>query len=1055
MSADIRADQPGGAGSGVAGQARTGLWVGVPIELHDVGAGTPGTRTWSLVDRPEGSTAVVGAATSNPATFTGDVPGRYLVMLSRDGSVTDPSTNCMVRVFEVSLTGSGAAIGDYYPFPATGEQDHHSEGISGQGNSGRGYAPVFNTFRDAMVGRVASVQAAVAVGTAQTLPATNTTLTAARAIATATPAISPSTYLKTVTHTVPNGTSLGETKSLDRSATDRGRVRFVDASGRTILWANRPGATLAQWDGTTWRPMGAQRIHKVFRPEEFADPAYPNVGTGTDAEADTRAIERMRNAVHDGGTDYEPTTQPSFEFTCECVFEAPIYLLNRRIDWYGTDYSAVRVRGVVGGWTPGGTGTRLKWAGPTPAIMSTTTLTFNRAARTIVRATGSFITDGFSAALTAATAAGMDLLIYCDRLTGNNRRIFRVQSVTASTITVAAVRANPVVGFDTSAMLPADEVSQTGYAIVEALSMFRVAGVSGYEFTELVFQARSDATGLGQVWSYIHLDIEPDYEERTNSSNNRISRVSGVGLIDDTSAQGIMVGRPGCVPPIGSQCDTVYFDDLYLLGNAGVSYHKAAGIRFADGNNTKSFWVRNCAFSYFEYGIDHRYASEVLNVENCRFESCWGANVYNAGVLNMTSCQAERSGAAVRGPTGTTSMQACSWNLRNSDNVVVQQKVLVATASQFINYSIYLEVQSINTGTDTFTVANYGERVPVNGDVVVIRQMTLGEDGLPGNTNGDEPYFLDSVTPIGGVSYTCRLYRTAAAPGGSLVNLLTAGTAGVWLLAPVVFQTSEHNRAADDGASINLIGCRIWGADRRPFIATASPTVNGLVPTNLLYYNAFTRSRWLGCTGVNHTRSSMLPDTGTVPIGDASLAIQQAFPAFGTDCEILFTGVDGWTCIQFDFAKLKINASTIARFYLPYRSGIVRVVSEVVPDSNAVVGFAGTGLTALTAQVGIHNIALGSTPDPDNLLTAHPIHAAALVNARDRRWGFTSGQRGVDLQLGNEWWQYNTGSDLGWSAIATSFDVLFTPTGGALANLTAGRLRVYVKLERIPSWERS
>lgn len=154
MAADIRADQPGGAGSGVAGQARTGLWVGVPIELHDVGAGTPGTRNWSLVDRPEGSAAVVGAATSNPATFTGDVPGRYLVMLSRDGNVNDPSTNCMVRVFEVSLSGSGAAIGDYYPLPAAGEKDHHSEGIPGQGTSGRGWTALLETFRDALQNRL-------------------------------------------------------------------------------------------------------------------------------------------------------------------------------------------------------------------------------------------------------------------------------------------------------------------------------------------------------------------------------------------------------------------------------------------------------------------------------------------------------------------------------------------------------------------------------------------------------------------------------------------------------------------------------------------------------------------------------------------------------------------------------------------------------------------------------------------------------------------------------------------------------------------------------------
>lgn len=1012
------------------------------------------------MDRPEGSAAVVGAATSNPALFTGDVPGRYLVMLSRDGNVTDPSTNCMVRVFEVSLTSDGSAIPNYYPFPATGERDHHSEGISGQGNSGRGYAPVFNEFRDAMVDRVASVQAGVPTGAAQTLPSTATTVSSARAVATATPAINPSTYLKVVAHTVPNGTIVGETKWLDRSATDRGRVRFVDAAGRTVLWANRPGATLAQWDGTTWRPMGAQRIHKVFRPEEFADPAYPNVGIGADAEADTRALERLRNAVHDGSVDYDPTTQPSFELTATVELAAPLYLLKRPIDWYGTDYSAVSIRGTNGpGWSPGRNATTLRWAGAPAVAMTPSTLTFNRAARTIVRATGSFLTDGFGTALTAAQADGRELWIHVDKEGGINRRMHRVQSVTASTITVKAPLNNPVVGFDTSAMLPSDEVSATGYSILEANPFFRLAGVSGYEIEDLVFQGRSSGTGLGQVSSFIHVDIEPDVEERSNASNNRIRRILGFGLLDHVSAAALRIGRPGSVPAVGSQCDTVYADDIYTLGNLGTAGHLSRGVVFEDGNNTKSLWITNSAFAYHSYGIDHYYASEVLGVSNCRFESCWIANVRNAGVLNISSCQSERSGSAIRGLTGTTNMHGCSWNTANTDGLQVEQRVLNADGSNFINYGVYLEVLAVDPVTDTLTIGKRGELNPANGQMVVLRHMTKGEAGLPGNTSGAELYWLDSVTAIGGSSYTCRLYRTdPPGSGGTLVNMTTAGDAGQWLLQPSIFRTSAHDRAAADSSSIALRGCVIWAAEKAPHVAIGSGVKDGLNPTNVQYYNMFPRASWTGCEGRSHSRRVILPDAQTVPAGDYSLTPELSYPSYGTDGEILYSGkpASGYSAIRFDFSRLKINASTIQRIYLPYRTGIKRVRTEVVPDSNGVVGFAGPGLTALTVQVGIYDMASGTTPDPDNLLTAHSIHTAALVNVRDRRWGFASSHYGVDLPAGTEgWWQYNTGLDRGWEAPYTAIDVLFTPTGGSLGGLTAGCVIVYLHLERVPKWERA
>jgi hypothetical protein len=140
VAAEIRIDQPDGAGSGVAGEARTGIWVGKEVEFHDVGSGSPTKRQWTIDDPAPGSTAELADATTATATFTPDEPGSYTVTIVRNDSTKDRQT----RVIRVTKDENGDDIPDLYVLPAAFEEAEHSTGIPGQGPApdGRGYAPL-------------------------------------------------------------------------------------------------------------------------------------------------------------------------------------------------------------------------------------------------------------------------------------------------------------------------------------------------------------------------------------------------------------------------------------------------------------------------------------------------------------------------------------------------------------------------------------------------------------------------------------------------------------------------------------------------------------------------------------------------------------------------------------------------------------------------------------------------------------------------------------------------------------------------------------------------
>jgi len=121
----------------VAGEARTGIWLDQEVELVDVGEGAPTTRLFTLDDKPVGSAAVLAGATTSTATFTPDVPGTYKFSLAWNGDVD----NAFTRVVRVTKSAEGVDL-DILILPAHEEEAEHSEGISGQGATGRGWTPL-------------------------------------------------------------------------------------------------------------------------------------------------------------------------------------------------------------------------------------------------------------------------------------------------------------------------------------------------------------------------------------------------------------------------------------------------------------------------------------------------------------------------------------------------------------------------------------------------------------------------------------------------------------------------------------------------------------------------------------------------------------------------------------------------------------------------------------------------------------------------------------------------------------------------------------------------
>lgn len=127
--AKIQINQPTGAGSGVAGNARKGLWVAQNIQLVSALSGNS-TFLWEFISIPEGSAATINNATSSTANFDPDINGTYLVRLTVNGG---GSGNIQERIVGVTKDSTGANLTKGWRLPAFKEKQEHSTGISTTG----------------------------------------------------------------------------------------------------------------------------------------------------------------------------------------------------------------------------------------------------------------------------------------------------------------------------------------------------------------------------------------------------------------------------------------------------------------------------------------------------------------------------------------------------------------------------------------------------------------------------------------------------------------------------------------------------------------------------------------------------------------------------------------------------------------------------------------------------------------------------------------------------------------------------------------------------------
>ena len=120
----IQSAQPGGAGTGTAGQGRNDLQTTFAVNLSDTEAANSGaTYAWVFLDKPIGSSAsLTGAGTATPS-FTPDIAGSYWVQATVTGSATGTSN----EVLAVPLANTGARI------PAFGEETEYDAAGNAKG----------------------------------------------------------------------------------------------------------------------------------------------------------------------------------------------------------------------------------------------------------------------------------------------------------------------------------------------------------------------------------------------------------------------------------------------------------------------------------------------------------------------------------------------------------------------------------------------------------------------------------------------------------------------------------------------------------------------------------------------------------------------------------------------------------------------------------------------------------------------------------------------------------------------------------------------------------
>lgn len=967
-----------------------------------------------------------------PAGWSSDANGYYYQGNSDPPSFTvDDATWWGKLGMTLTAMDGGAQVTD----TATALRVKSSSGLNGLFRS---EGSQFGGNREQWVGEInqdlgtlqSKVNEAGALGSQATLPTTSSTAAAAFRRYVAPPSVVTPTVV--TTHVVEDGTSDGETKTIRREITNRTRIRFVGEDGKHIAWANRTMTIPIKWSASEgrWLPLVHADNVKIYYPEDFGD----DVGIG-DAAADRAALVACFAAI----TDLDPIGSASNELASKVVL-GTLYHIAEGIDLAGTDYTSLTVEGASGaGGTGGIRGCGLFYTGPAPAVMSgTPTLTFNRAARTIVRSAGSWLTDNF--------APGQRIYVANPAQTSiQNNRIHVIETVNASTITVVAPAATyPTVPFATDGMLPFTEGPIANFVVVQATNCLRIRGASGVTLRNLVIHG--DHKALLPLW----FDIVPDDPNATNMMSPRVEHCSLYGSYDHVLGTVLYFGRPGSNPAVGSDLNNTWVQDC-MIQNLYAADRLSAGIRYADGNNTKLHRVLRCQIHSCSRAIDHESASEGLSVQDTHFENCSIA-VYNNGYAEVANCHSERTKQTVYGTRGRCLETNNSWNLDGAV-IVARQRFHKLVSTNYYNGTTWFSGITINLGTNVVTGSNNVARIPQNGDVVVVRSDT-GFDGCPGmlhptwNDTALQVYFLADVTLVSGVVYTFTLREGSVA--GTVVDFTSQGT-GVHVLSPSIFETDTGlNKPSGDGYSVSFDSCIILGAEDLPMIGSSAAQLT-MDPFFGYQLSGIGRVSVRNCSGFTPGPVfRALQEIASVPMfGNAQLVPQVTY--YAENCRWVARGINGWSTLRIKAASLAVGtfrAGGVMLLYvdLPWRCGVEAVVSEVVTT------FAGPGLATAAVKVGHYDIGQGDGDDDDAFLLSTSL--MTFANASDRRKGLLVAEKGTRITAGTYWPKYAGVTDWGWAnryVMTVKIDV----TGCTLADLTAGDLLVHFKVEQIPDWRRT
>lgn len=785
------------------------------------------------------------------------------------------------------------------------------------------------------------------------------------------------------------GAELGDIIYFQRLDDTRHRLLIRDLDTGAILgWLNRPGDFSIRWDGRPsdgglgWVSDNAIQPTLVMRPEDFGD----EVGGGGD---DTDAIQAMFDAIGvSAGIDRTSNRVVRF---------SQWYNISRTIELRGDDFNGLVIEGEIG-LSGGVLGTTLTWIGPEGAeLQDGTSITVDSTARTITRASGSWLSAGFT--------AGMICLINSPL----NKRQFRISNVTASTITYEAA---DTLTNETTAAAQINEMN----------ALFRLVGCHRVTISSLEFRCAAK-TLFG-----IHIWIDQDEPSLANSS----------GIIVDTctifepkpdmrDALAIAIGARPRSPAVGSQCDTVAVRDCILYGAASLIPIQGAGWGTLDANNTKVFEVENTGFLGFARGIDWERASGNLYTKRCAFESCTLA-VYASADVTIINSNAERCEQMLDGTvTAATALIAnCEWNTTSGTDLVVIKWAgqLIVEGGTYRNYRNYRQVVGIDTGTETVTYADVGGEA--SGQIAVGETVYVRATGaMPTGLYPTIAYRILTAGGSGPSAWTATL-EDPAYPGVP-VNIGSAG-------AGVYFCTVPKIQMGDFGgpSSVDCSGAFFFGAYDHLPVCNSNPANDLLSPT----YAATGPSRVVtsGCYGgllgtdkLRDVRGSYLQ---TAPLQPAVIFYaDQVVQPFGGALS------RASACVKLDALQLahELGAATVAtqNILIPKQTRLVGIVA----DSQA---WAGTGLGVASLNLAWENG--GGTVAGDILLT-HSVLANVVR-------GLADGDLGANMQRANAV-QGGFLPSAGWSA---SWSIRVTLTlDVAFSALTGGQSLLYLILERFPT----